>query len=68
MEEQIAITKTRKVGGSLVVTIPANIVELEQLNEGQMVEIKIKKKRIEGFGLIRGIGEFTQEDRMEDRE
>jgi len=66
MEDNI-VTKTRKVGGSLVVTIPARIVELEQLEEDQLVEIKLKRKKIDGFGLLKGIGSFTRKDRMEDR-
>lgn len=62
-----AITKTRAIGGSLVVTIPSEIVKLENLQEGEYVEINVKKKRKDYFGALKGIGEFREEDRMEDR-
>lgn len=62
------ITKTRSVGGSLVVTIPAEIVKLENLKEEEYVEIKIKKLKKDYFGALKGIGHYTREDRAEDRE
>jgi len=62
-----AIAKTRSVGGSLVVTIPSEIVKIENIQEGEYVDISIKKKRIDYFGALKGIGEFKEEDRMEDR-
>lgn len=61
------IAKTRAIGGSLVVTIPSEIVKLENLQEGEYVEINIKKKRKDYFGALKGIGEFKEEDRVEDR-
>lgn len=63
-----AITKTRAVGGSLVVTIPIEIVREEDLREDEVVEIQVKKKRKSYFGAFKGIGKFSEEDRMEDRE
>ncbi len=62
-----AIAKTRAIGGSLVVTIPSEIVKLENLQEGEYVEINVKKKRKDCFGVLKGIGEFKENDRMEDR-
>ncbi len=50
-----------------MITIPREIVEFEQLDENQIVEIKIKKKRKDYFGALKGIGEFTEKDKMEDR-
>ena len=64
MEETSAVTRTRKIGGSLVVTIPKEIVKLEQLEENELVEIKIKKKRRDYFGALKGIGPFTEEDKF----
>jgi len=61
------LATTRKVGGSLVITIPAEVVQLEQLRENEIVEIQVKKKKINGFGVLKGIGKFTKEDRMKDR-
>ncbi len=62
-QEESAIVKTRRIGGSIVVTIPSEIVKLEQLDENQLVEIKVKRKRTNYFGALKGIGSFTREDR-----
>mgnify|MGYP001581909453 CR=1 FL=1 len=59
-----AATKTRRIGGSLVVTIPRFIVEHEGLTEDQMVEIEVKKIKKSGFGMCKGIGPFTREDKF----
>ena len=40
-----SITKLRKVGGSLVATVPKNIIDLEMLTPGQTVKIKVEKIR-----------------------
>ena len=58
------ITKTRKIGGSLVITIPRTIVEQEGLTENQMVKIEIKKFKKSGFGMFPGIGPFSKEDKF----
>ena len=66
-EEIITLAKTRKIGGSLVVTIPAIIARSENLQEDDLIEIKIRKQRKDYFGALKGIGSFTRKDRMEDR-
>ena len=38
-----SVTKLRKVGGSIVATVPKKVVELEGLMPGQTVKINIKK-------------------------
>ncbi|MDP3728182.1 MAG: AbrB/MazE/SpoVT family DNA-binding domain-containing protein [bacterium] len=59
------LTKTRKVGGSLVVTIPREIVELEDLQENQLVKIEVHKAKKSGFGISKGKGiRFTKEDKF----
>lgn len=40
--------KTRKIGGSLIITIPKHIVDEEGLMEGEMVKI-----RKDGFGILK---------------
>ena len=62
------IAKTRKVGGSLVITIPSEIVKTQSLNEEQWLEIDVKKHKTDYFGALKGIGKFTKEDRMQDRD
>ena len=58
------ITKTRKVGGSLVVTIPRRVVEEECLSENQTVKLEVKKFKKSGFGLSRGLASFSKEDKF----
>ena len=60
----MSLAKTRKVGGSLVVTLPKAIVESKKIKEGEIVEITIKKVRKDGFGAIKGLTPFTAEDEL----
>ena len=38
-----SLTRTRRIGGSLVVTLPREIVRAEGITEGELVEINVKK-------------------------
>ena len=62
-----SLTRTRGIGGSLVVTIPKEIVREESLNEGELVKLEIVKVRKDGFGMFKDLKPFSDEDRMEDR-
>ncbi len=64
MTECQCIAKTRKVGGSLVVTLPKEIVESKKIKEGEIIEISVKKVRKEGFGALKGVGPFTAQDEL----
>lgn len=59
------LTRTRAIGGSLVVTIPKEIVKEESIGEGELVKIKVEKVKKSGFGLFKGIGKFTQKDELD---
>ena len=58
-----SVTKLRKVGGSIVATVPKKIIDLEGLMPGQTVKIEIKKIRKSGLGAMKGLGSFTKEDK-----
>ncbi len=58
------LTKTRAVGGSLIITIPMEIVKSEMLRENELVEIEVKKPKRDFFGVLRGIGSFSKEDEL----
>jgi antitoxin component of MazEF toxin-antitoxin module len=58
------LTKTRKIGGSIVVTIPKEVVDLQQIKENEYVEITVKKCRKNGFGILKGMAPFTVEDEL----
>ncbi|MEK6850441.1 MAG: AbrB/MazE/SpoVT family DNA-binding domain-containing protein [Nanoarchaeota archaeon] len=63
----VAITRIRTLGGSLAVTIPIELVRMQGLKEDEIVEIEVKKHKKDYFGALKGIGKFTDKDRMEDR-
>ena len=60
----MALARVRKVGGSLVVTIPREVVEEEGVKPGEMVNIEVRKARKSYFGTARGIAPFTSQDEM----
>lgn len=61
----MSLVKVRKVGGSLVVTVPKEVVESEGIKEGELVLLDIKKAKKSWFGVAAGIGSFTAEDELE---
>ena len=62
-----SLTRTRSIGGSLVVTIPKEIVREESLKEGELVKMEIEKVKKDGFGMFKDLKPFLDKDRMEDR-
>lgn len=64
MSNTTALVKTRRVGGSLVVTLPKEVTDSKGIKEGEIVEITVKKLRVDGFGALRGIGPFTADDEL----
>ena len=68
MSNTTALVKTRRVGGSLVVTLPKEVTESKGIKEGEIIEITVKKLRVDGFGALRGIGPFTPDDELKAHE
>lgn len=58
------LARTRAIGGSLVVTIPKEIVKEKFLREGQVIEIEITLLKKDFFGALKGCGPFTEEDEL----
>ena len=58
------IIKARKIGGSLIVTIPREIVEIEGIKENQFVEIEIQRPKKSFFGISKKISPFSKEDKF----
>lgn len=56
------LTKLRKVGGSVMARIPKEVLESESLHPGETVKLEIKKVKISGFGIFKGMRSFTKED------
>jgi antitoxin component of MazEF toxin-antitoxin module len=59
-----SLTKTRRAGGSLVVTLPKELVEAQKIREGEVIEITVRKIRVQGYGALKGIRSFTAEDEL----
>ena len=57
------LAKARAVGGSLVVTIPREVVEAEDIRKDELVEIGIEKHKKSFFGAVKDIGPFTKKDK-----
>jgi len=62
-----SVSRIRSIGGSLVITIPKEIVKEKSLREGELIELELEKTKQNFFGALKGIGSFTRQDRMGDR-
>ena len=60
----VSLVKTRKIGGSLVVTLPKKLVDSKRIKEGEIVEIAVNKVKRDGFGLLKGLTRFTAKDEL----
>ncbi len=58
------IAKTRRVGGSLMVTIPKTIVQEEGLTENETIQVEIRKIKKSGFGISKGKASFSKQDKF----
>lgn len=68
MSNTTTLVKTRRIGGSLVVTLPKEVTESKGITENEIIEITVKKLRIDGFGALKGIGPFTADDELKHHE
>ena len=46
------ITRARKAGGSLILTIPKDVRKSMGIKEDQLVEIDVKASKVDFFGAI----------------
>lgn len=56
------LVRTRVVGGSIMVTVPKEVVEVEDIQEGEILEAEFRKIKKSGFGILKGMKPFTKED------
>lgn len=63
METTLVIA--RKLGGSIVVRIPKEVVDLEGIVPGETLGISVKKIKKSWFGAFRGLKPFTKEDEFD---
>lgn len=62
-----AVVKPRKIGGSLVVRIPKEIVQAERIKAGQTLIIQIKKSRTDFFGALKELASFSKNDEFDEK-
>jgi antitoxin component of MazEF toxin-antitoxin module len=60
-----AVTKARRVGGSIMVRIPKEVVEQEDIKEGELVEVEVRKAKRDWFGATPKIPPFAREDELD---
>lgn len=54
----------KRVGGSLMVRIPKEIVDLQKIKAGEPVEVDIHKMKQDWFGAFPNLSRFKKEDRF----
>lgn len=59
------LTKLVKVGGSVMARIPKEVVEYEALQPGETIVLEIKKSKISGLGIYKGMRSFTKKDEFD---
>ncbi len=67
-ESAIACVKTRRAGGSLIVTLPREVAEFLGLRESEVVRITVERPNRRYFGAFRGIRKFTYKERADHRD
>ena len=59
------VCRARKVGGSLVVTLPIEAVKEKRIVAGELLELDVNKAKESGFGIFKGMKPFTEEDELD---
>ncbi len=60
-----ALAKAHRVGGSIMVRIPKEVVEQEDIKEGELLEVEVHKAKKDWFGATPEIPPFTREDELD---
>ena len=60
-----ALAKARRIGGSIMVKIPKEVVAQEHIKEGELVELEVRKAKKSWFGTMPGIGSMTREAELD---
>ena len=59
------LVRTRKLGGSLIVTIPNDAVKKIGLKENETIALSIKRPKKSYFGICPNVSAFTEDDRFD---
>ena len=55
----------RKVGGSLMVTIPREVAEVEEIFPGEIIEVEVHKVRKDWFGALKGLSSLKKSEKLD---
>ncbi|MBI3032537.1 AbrB/MazE/SpoVT family DNA-binding domain-containing protein [Candidatus Woesearchaeota archaeon] len=61
-------SRARRVGGSIMVRIPPEILEQENIQNNEVVKLTIEKAKKDWFGVFKGAGKFTKHDELNTHE
>jgi len=67
-ESAMAYVKTRRAGGSLIVTLPREVAELLGLRESEVVRITVERPSRSYFGAFRKVRRFRHTEREDHRD
>ena len=59
------VVKARKVGGSIMVRIPKELVEQEDLREGELVELEVRKATRDWCGSFPALKPFSRSEELD---
>jgi antitoxin component of MazEF toxin-antitoxin module len=59
-----AFVKAKRIGGSIMVRVPKEIVDAQSINEGTLVEIDVNRPRRDFFGALKGL-KMRKEDELD---
>ena len=60
-----ALIRAKRVGGSIMVRLPKEVVQQEDIHEGQMVEVDVRKAKKSWFGSMPDLPRMTREDELD---
>ncbi len=63
-----ALVKTRRIGGSIMVRIPKELVEQEDIREGELLELEVRKAEKDWFATLPRLKPFTREEELDSHE
>jgi antitoxin component of MazEF toxin-antitoxin module len=60
-----ATVRVRRVGGSIVARIPKELVDELGIDEGELVELEVRKVRRDWFGAFKELKGFSREEELD---
>ncbi len=59
------MVRARRIGGSILVRIPKEVVDQEGIREGEVVEVEVRKPKANWFGSFPGLRKFSREEELD---